>query len=63
MQQYVYAMVLRNISDCVQTVSLGWTAFFFLFAEHGGLCGCQHTKVLRQHPQLQLNSVRELRKR
>lgn len=31
MQQYVYVMVLRNIFDCVQTVSLGWTAFFIFF--------------------------------
>lgn len=32
MQQYVYVVVLRHISDYVQTVSLGRTAFWGFFS-------------------------------
>lgn len=47
MQQYVYNVVLRNVSDYVQTVSLGKDSFCFVFfclqykAQRGlGLSGC-----------------------
>jgi len=50
-QQYVYIVVLRNVSDYVQTVSLGRTAFFFSpFLAHStkragavGMLRCAHS--------------------
>lgn len=69
MQQYVYFMVLRKISVCKQShwAGLPFSSFPVCSTQHRGLCGCDHTKVLLQLPQLQLNSVREafhkLRKR